>query len=604
MTLTKLQIPINKLTLGTTAYENTLLTAKVIRNENGFDIATITFPDTTIFPGTVTAGTAVKLEVKESGGSYPTNPMFKGIVRYPIIDIGTSKQLTLSCLGAGYGFGQMLVGAEYGSQSTHPDLDNITDIISDISTAGLLTYYVNQVLASGSSGFSYASAIANITDEIKYISFPYKPANQCLNDLCDLVTALKAGSAGPHWIVTTDNTLRLKLVNASGSGWTKYYGDSQANATLTSGEDYEVLNFEQAAPEANHILYYGVWRRPSNGDSWTEGNIAYGVPDPRTWWFIVGLGRAALTDDGAIYKVGTKSIKFYTTADDNGGTWYAAPFYLPSFTWDLETLFGPTNTPSINFYARRGAGMTQAKIWLLTSNPNTPDWSDRFEYNFYNDLISADTWYHIKLPCGNYVPEGSEATTTKWTEVGSPDWAVIRGIIFYALCPAATHGQLWIDGLNIGNAQICRVAHNSDISPYNMKLITDDVGKDDSLIEGDDSGIMAQLAYAELLRRQTTTYLGSVQLSTMLPEALPGQWFKLVDDLRSNKIVQEIQGKKYFTTLYLSDDLVNGRSRMRFEDLNKIYADMRPEFQDRQATSIKAGQVDINVPRLTVDYAP
>jgi hypothetical protein len=135
-----------------------------------------------------------------------------------------------------------------------------------------------------------------------------------------------------------------------------------------------------------------------------------------------------------------------------------------------------------------------------------------------------------------------------------------------------------------------------------MRLITDNVGKDDSLVATDDSGVMAQLAYAELLRQQKVTYHQTLTMP-MIPKALPGQQFSLATvTYRASEIVHEIAGDDYTTTLTLTSDLINGRTRQRYEDVNKAYANMRPEFQDRQASSIKAGQVDWRITRLVTDY--
>lgn len=604
--VTYMTAPVNKLTLGASEYTNYLVSAKVTRNENGFDTATIVLPDTSIYPGTVTQGTTVLLEAKDStDGSYTT--LFVGTVRFVIADISDSNTLTLSCLSIGAGLSEMVVGSDYGYQSTNI-LDSITEIVTD-ATDGIIPNYVQKILGGDSSNYAFdTTKVETISDKITYINFPYKPADKCLNDLCDLVTAVRAGSSGPHWIVTYSggtNYLRLKYVDGTQVGWTKYYGDSQANATLTYGTDYTKINLEKMAPEANYILYYGSWRKPSDGDSWTEGNMSFAWPDPRRWWEIALLGDADVTDDDTIYKVGSKSIKLYTTAADAGGTWWVEPFYLPSFSWDLQTVFSPTNIPSVNFYTRRGTGMSEAEIWLLTSDPNTPDWSDRFVYNFYSDLTDVDTWYHINLPCGDYIPEGDEKTSNKWTEVGSPDWSDIKGIIFYALCPGATHGQLWIDGLHIGGAKVCRVAALSDYTGVitRQRLIVDDVGKDDSLVASDDSGLMAQMAYSELLRLRTTPVVGTV-VTPMIKDLLPGQWLYIqATDYRVTKITHTIDATNYLSNIDVTSDVVNARSRPRFEDLNKQFAAIRPEWQDRQASNIKAGSVDWRITRLVKTYA-
>ena len=73
--------------------------------------------------------------------------------------------------------------------------------------------------------------------------------------------------------------------------------------------------------------------------------------------------------------------------------------------------------------------------------------------------------------------------------------------------------------------------------------------------------------------------------------------------MRATKITHVIKGDDYTTILSLTDDITNGRARIRYEDLNKVYASQRPEWQDRAASNIKAGSVDWRITRLTKDYA-
>jgi hypothetical protein len=578
--------PVNKLTLGSTEFTNRLLSAKVTRLENGFDTATILIDDTSLYPSIVTDGTAIQLDVKNySAPSYTT--IFKGIVRFPIANISfpEGNLLTLSCYGAGYGLSEMLVAAEFGSQSINPTLDTITEIITDTSE-GIIARYLNLILDTAtSSGHSYSGVVASITDVIPYISFPYKPVDKCLNDLCDIATAFKAGSAGPHWIVTTDGALHLKLVNASGTGWTKYYGDSQANATLTYGADYKEINIEKAAPEANYIVYYGAWRRPSNGDAWTETH---------TGWD--GNGDTTLSTESTIKKVGTGSVQAAESTNPTGNV----QFYYPSgqnAAWNFN-MWQIFNTPCLNFYAyRSGTFIGTITVKLCTTSSNY--WAVTL------DMDDDSKWYHFSLPIGPYFDIQGQDKADIWVATGAPDWGEINYVEFYA-ATVANGGEILIDGLHFGGAAVVRVAWNSDLpgTTAKMKLITDDIGKDDSLTALDDSGIMAQLAYAELLRSQTRLRLATVPLETMLPTALPGQWFYLQsEDYRCTKLIHTIDKNGYSTMLYLTDDLINGRSRQRYDDLNKVYASQRPEWQDRQASNIKAGQVDWRVTKLVKDYA-
>ncbi|MFA5365198.1 MAG: hypothetical protein WC325_08475, partial [Candidatus Bathyarchaeia archaeon] len=111
--------PKHKLTIGTTVFECEVLTdAKVTMTENTFDNATITLDDVSLYTGGLAVPkTDIKLEVTNEGSSYPATPLFYGKIRFPIVEVNVKNRLTLSCLGKGYGLGNMLVPTEYGSQS-------------------------------------------------------------------------------------------------------------------------------------------------------------------------------------------------------------------------------------------------------------------------------------------------------------------------------------------------------------------------------------------------------------------------------------------------------------------------------------------------------
>jgi len=590
-----------KLTLGTTEYENVKLKyGKNIRNENGFDIATLNLDDTSLFPDTVTAGTAVQLEVAEKGEDYPDNPMFKGVCRFPIVDISgppKGNTLMLSCLGAGYGLNQMLVAEEYGVQSRNSSVDTIKEILVDVSH-GIITNWVNLVMDSVvESGFAYdVTDVDAITGTINYIPFPYKPAMAAINDVVDVVTALKAGGAGPHWIVTTDDHLHMKLISSTQAGeWDRYYGASQANATLTYGLDYERANFEKIGPESNYVVYHGVFRKPPR-DVLTESLVGWDDSDV-TLTLTAGGGAGEPADAVA----GTYMLKAASEVDGTCYFWYDFPVAC-----DFTNVGSVNNPPTVNFLLACNdiSDAVQIGVNLYTNRG--------VDYFGYVDAAAASTlqtelsedaqFQLISIPIGPYAElYYNRNVKYHWTaSTGSADWADITGVEFQ-FDGTAERDVIFIDDLRF-EGLLTRVALNSGITPYNMKLITDNVGKDDSLKDGDDSGTMAQLAYAELLRSSKTSYVGWARLKGILPEALPGQLFYLQQDLRTMKIVHEIDQTGFYTTLYLTDDLTNGRARMRYEDLNKVYAGVRPEFQDRQATSIKAGTLDIDVPRLTVDY--
>lgn len=599
MTVTYMTAPQNKLTLGATELTNELLSAKITRLENGFDSATIVLHSTSYYPTTVTQGTVVQIEVKDGSDTSYTS-LFVGIARFVVADISDSNRLTISCLGIGSGLNEMLVAAEYGAQASN-GLDTIAEILTD-STYGIIPKYVEKILSTATdSNYAFdTTKVETIAGTIPYISFPYKPADKCLNDLCDLVTALGDGStAGPHWITTYaagTNYLRVKLVSGTQTGWTKYYGNSQANATLTYGVDYTSINLEKMAAEANYIVYYGAWRRPSSGDTWTQAT---------TSWSATAGALATDTDEKI---VGTVAVKAKDTTNPTGEIQVKYP--SSDAGWDFSK-FTEFNTPNLNFYTFYDLTHDTHLIVKLCK-----DGTDFYQATVTKEDGSAQEylippnqqWQHYTIPVGPYF--NSQNNLMTWTAHGSiAGWSEINYIEFY-VADAELYDSVndryffLIDGLHFGGAAVCRVAALSDYTGVivRQRLIVDDVGKDDSLVATDDSGLMAQMAYSELLRGRSEATVGTVE-TPMIKDLLPGQWLYIQSaDYRVTKIIHTIDTTGYHSLLYVTSDVLNSRARLRYEDVNKQFASIRPEWQDRQASNIKAANVDFRVAPLIKTY--
>jgi len=146
-----------------------------------------------------------------------------------------------------------------------------------------------------------------------------------------------------------------------------------------------------------------------------------------------------------------------------------------------------------------------------------------------------------------------------------------------------------------------------------MKIITDNVGKDDSLKASDDSGLMAKLAYAEYLRSKSTPYVGTL-IVDLHPEIVGGQLLHLhakktaaatygIDqDFRVTKATHDIFKKQTCTSLEITSDILNSLCRPVPNNVNKIYECVKPESQDREAANYKLGELNINHPRLVKTY--
>lgn len=587
-------------------YYHDVIEGRIQREENGFDSATLFIDNTDClqYSTKITAGDAIEVQVKDAADAVYIS-IFNGIVSIANPILGNSHIVKVKCLGAGYGFGDTVCAQEYGSTSRNPTLDTISEILTDANN-GILPKWVNKILGSATdSGFSYTNTIEDIAGTIPYYVSPYKPCNKAVDDVCDILTALKAGAAGPHWIVDTNSRFLLSTVGAHSAaviaaGWDTYYGGSAATATLVQDRDFTNYTFEKLKTEGNYILYYGTWRRPSNGDGWTENNCnAWGCGGDNT-----------LSNDAAKYKVNAYSIR--NTNDAEFAT--QLDFWYPlakTAAWNF-TSFTDFNTPAINFYALRNDAATNIKVLLQSWTGGALDGS--YYTVLTTDMAAVDTWYHFSFPVGPYSNVQSYYKGFVWTEDGSPSWSHIDCARFS--CNMLTDDYLCVDGLHFGDAAVCRVAKNSTSITANklkVKVITDRIGKDDSLVASDATGTMAQMAYAELLKRQTTPTVGEFTTS-MIKDVLPGQLFHVhaekvpagtfnIDmNMRISKLVHFWTIDSANTSFTLTSDVTNSEARTRYGDWNTVFAAARPDMQDRQASSIKAGDMDIRVTKLEKDY--
>jgi len=674
---TYMTTPRVKVTLGSTEFENSKnISGEIIRVENGFDTATLVLSDyqSLLYPSVVTAGTAYQVDIKNQGDSAYTT-VSKGVVRFPILPTEPTETIRLKCDGSGYGFGDTYCAQQYGTQSTNPTLNSLLTILTDASY-GIVTKYVNKILGSTTdSGFAYTTTtVDDVVGEIPYLNYPYKPNNKALDDICDLISAINAGTAGPHWIVTTDDKLHVKLINGTQASWTKYYGDSQANATLVQGLDFhEPYRFEKMGPEANYVIYAGIVEKgdycENNSADWLGSNTTISdesvdesllTGDAASGQKVVNVADGSkFTVQDLVYLVEdtegkeTAIVKLvnvneltmkenlvgtFHTADnakvvlDNvrTGTYsikarhdaagYPEAIYPDShdLALNIDRIGSRNSVPMLSFYVRRDdhCNDTSFTVGLWT-------W-DGANYAYYErdivDKLTLEEWNHVVLPIGTYYKQSPDWDGVPWTVTCSgmniTNWSAIDSFYFLASATLDGNAQFWIDGLSI-QGKIIRVAKNSTniaAKKVKMKVITDNIGKDDSLVASDHTGTMARMAYAELLRLQKTSLVGTVT-TPMIKDALPGQWlhihakraidgssFNVDADMRITKMTHTFGLDGFFTTFELTDDVTNSNPRPAFEDINKVWSAIRPEFQDRQACNIKVGDVDNLIVPLEKDY--
>lgn len=575
----------------------------VRRHENGFDTATVILTDTKAknYVDKVTADDTIKIEQKDrSDASWTT--ILDGIIRRvePIYSM-QGNFLTLQCDGAGYGLAMTLCGQEYGSQSRNPTIDTMQEIILHVDY-GIIPKWNTKLLGTATdTGYSYTvntTIVENIAGAIKYLYFPYKPCNKALNDLMDIMQAIKGTNAGPHWIVSTDDKILVTTIGTHhagvvAEGWTTWWRTDQAGSTLEEGKDFFNFRFQHLSKEANYVLYHGRFSEPGSGDFWTENNKAL--------W---GKSAAAtLTDDNVDYKVGAYSLK---VSKNTPGT---TEIYYPlgaNANWDTTPWGGEFNIPAINFWAKRDANTTDSFEVRLISTAGA----------YWRKLISltVNTWTFCSLQIGDYYSRGEGYTV--WTKSGNPNWTEIDDIKFL-ITPSADPGVMWIDNVHF-SGWIKRGARQSAAytaaAPCKMKVITDEVAKGDTGIAADDSGTMGQLAHAEYLRVSSAPIVGTFTIP-IANDLWPGQQlhlhakkkkdgtFRIDKDFRAMRVVHTIDTNQGFMTVVdVTDDLKNANPRPLPTQLNVLLGAVRPEFQDRQASSLKTREIDITQPVLEKSY--
>lgn len=596
------------------------ISVEVTRRENGWDHATVVMADTQSrnWNTRIAKGDSIQIEVKDQSDATWTT-ILNGIitVAMPAFSEGTNV-ISLKCDGSGYPLDRMKCGQEYGSQSTNPTLDTLQEILTD-NTDGVFDKWLVKVLGSATdSGYSFTDEVENIVGVIKYVYFPYKPVDKCVNDVCELVQAIKGVAAGPHWIVTTGDKIIVSTVashhaTAETAGWTTYYGGSLLDSTVEEIVDFPTFAGTELTKEANYILYHGRLRKPAS-EIWTEGNAANWA---RTE--VLATGDSACTDDtdAGDFLVGIQSVNCLSESGVGGGTLFTYPS-VAGLNLDVTKIGGEYSIPTISFYARVDGNVTLAAgstpLFLMgTGAVNSVDY---YIYTLGGHL-QASKWARVVLPVGPHAKRYPYSGTDEVANlVNAGDWTDVDWVAFGITNSGAPAGTIHIDGLNI-NGHVLRVAKQaaaySATDPCLMKVITDDEGKDDTLLASDDSGTIARLAYAEYLRCSTTP-LVAMFTTPMIKDLLPGQLlhthakkkadasFTVDKDMRVTKLVHTINKDVWLTTPYVTDDVKNSHARTAYNDLNLVLKAARPEFQDRQATSIKMRDIDITLPVLEKTY--
>jgi len=622
MPVTLMPNPQNQITVTHAATDYIIEASNVLvrGRENGFDTGTVVLQDTKAdtYANKASNGDAITLKVKDASDAAWTT-LLSGIITSidPILG-GEGNLLKIECDGAGYGIGEMRCGEEYGSDSANPTLDTIKEIIED-NTNGIIDLWVNKVLGSAvDSGYSYTTQVETIVGTIGYIYSPFKPCTKTINDICDIVQAIKGTNAGPHWIVDTSNRFLLATVGNHGAPastfWPTWWKTDRAGSTLTEGVDFTNYRFNQLAKEANYILYHGNVIKPIRLDEWTNNNSA-------SWGVNALLAKA---DDAVNHKIGTHAIKC-TTQNDASPPLNEGVAYYPSgmnLGLNIDAMGGDYSVPIFHAW-----GMIDAAMFADTDN--------RFRWAWFTsptDYYVADIhtltkpmfgagieWVEFTIPIGsnwNLRPSSLPDWLNQiYAFDGTPDWTNINAIGIAPLF--ADNGlEMWVDGMYINGTGLRaarQAAAYSATDPCKIKMITDSVAKDDTLNAATDSGLIGRATYAEYLRCSSTPTVGSFTIS-LAPDMLPGQLihvhakkkssgtYAIDKDFRVLRFTHTISPAGYMTTVEVSDDTKNANPRPVPSQYNVLLKAVRPEAQDRQASSIKMRDIDITQPILEKSY--
>jgi len=591
----------------------------VMGRENGFDIGTVVLEDSKAhnYISRIDADDAVKIYEQNKGDAAWTT-LLSGIIRRaePLLNV-QGNLLKIECDGAGWGLGAMLCADEYGTESSNSGLDTVKTIIEDNGN-GIIDAWTNEIFNTGtSSGHNYTTFIEAIAGSISYVYFPYKPAYKAINDVCDIIQAIKGTNAGPHWIVDTSDRFLLTTIGAhSVAGdnpaqyWSTWWRTDQAGSTLVEGVDFADFKFQKLAKAANYVLYHGKFRRPINGDVWTENSHA-------SWGT---TGASSTVGSSATCVVDSWSIDCTNVTGAQTGT-----FFYPStqdLAFDLTAFGGTYNSGELHFYAELsyvGVAPTMLEVRLWTSAGNY------YSSNILAEVTGQATgvWKHFILPVG---PTGVHnerfGDFTGWSSTGAPAWTNINAIEFAFTVGGAGFNatSFLVDGLCFAG-HVLRGARQaaafSATDKMKTVLITDQVAKGDTCKAGTpgttDTGLMARLCKAEYLRQSTTPVIATFT-TPIAPDLLPGQMihchaketaggsYNIDSDYRVLYFTHNVSDVGAVTQWVATSDVKNANPRPLPTQLNVLLGAVRPEFQDRQASSLKTRDIDITQTILEESY--
>ena len=594
---------------------------QIKKRENNYDVATLHFPDKDAYyyEDYFDVFDDIKIWTKATAaGSYTTNPQFGGTIRQvvPSVDIGEGYLPRLVCKSYGAAFEATNCNRDYGIESANPNIPAAWGILKNV-----VAEFTEKSFADAATGHDIDNSFVSdyCATEIKYMNNPFRNNLDALNVVCQLTSAIGAGTtAGGHWITMYDATgatarfLFAKIGDHAAGGdspeshWPDWWNTNQAGSTLVQGDDFLDYSVVDKAEEfANNVLLLTDFRRPAY-DYWTNNE---GITNDGIW--SVQDCTATAVSAAPAQVVGDKCLKITCTDPVDPGIAYFD--FSGSGNLDVTKIGSIRTIPRLNFYSYKPAGLdeTQTYVRLYTTDFETDYWQCQFSQISQSD----DVWAHKSIPIGPYWQSDTLNANNEfvWVGDGGEDWTSIKGLAF--VVQALTY--IGVDDLHFSGKLVRSAYDSDDITAHKeyQKVCISRNAMDDSCIAEDDTGFAARVAYAELLRRMALPQTITFSTCTDMKAALAGQKlhvhackqstgdFRINTDMRILEITHEIgEGVGYKHTVTATTDLLNSFP-ISVPDQFAMWQE-NLFLNSKEAKNIRSGaEVDLLIPMLIKDYA-
>jgi hypothetical protein len=386
------------------------------------------------------------------------------------------------------------------------------------------------------------------------------------------------------------------------------------NDLLVVKQDMITQAFKTEIPLANYVLVAGKYITPKD-DAWTES-----------------------TDDWYLYRITLGEENNYTDPNhiklDVGIVRHAVKFLCPAAIYDESEAIAyreiPINLASLvtkqsgvifGFAWCEGSGVETVRFRLYKNRGNY------FEYSL-GDFDTIDEWYPVEVILTQKDLDAmANGKKTRWSMHGSLELEEVR----YIGISVDIHSSItldtrvfWIDDFKIvGN--IIRGAYDSgSITQYGCRFLTikDSLASTDSLDSNDDSSPLSQLTLYELLRARVVRTSGKIDIP-LNPILMGGQIvhihagydpdytnpdtgsnFEIDKDFRITEARHSFTKNGVFTSLSLTDDLLNSIPIDTMDPYSTTIRAVNPDYQTRTYASLKVsgGDFDLGLLLLTKDY--